>query len=246
MCIWCIVNSSRIYSSQVREHSTTSASNSLYQGQDFTSLAQFLGIPFQQRRTQSTFTNPIVSPHISGHDFALAYNLQPGTSPTAIHLSLPLQELPTREDSASSESGILIFLKGFPSPEWLNEIGSHYQVDPEFYYRHLSFLHSSTAAERQTPFTLPSSQRSIFQITLTSVGHHSSVEDVHIAKLRSRTAKNMESYYQNLKKLSGWKLGNSIVRSFAAHNREEFSIEQLVTVYVSKLEKGGGRWLGKH
>jgi hypothetical protein len=55
----------------------------------------------------------------------------------------------------------------------------------------------------------------------------------------------METYLQDLKiGKTSWKVGSSIVRSFALHNRDIFSIEQLVTVYVTELERGTGAWIG--
>jgi hypothetical protein len=236
------------YADKVGEHARTSASNSLYPGSDYGPLARFLWMPYLATSSQSNHVGASEFSSTNSQKFVVVYNLhalKAGSKPTAIHPSLSLRELPTRDEFVKPERGILIFLRGYPSAAWLNEIGAKYHIDPEFFYRHLGFFHNPQATERQTPFILPSSQGSIFQLTLTSIGRHSNVPDVNLATQRERTTKQMETYLQDLKiGKTSWKVGSSIVRSFALHNRDIFSIEQLVTVYVAELERGTGAWIG--
>jgi hypothetical protein len=236
------------YADKVEEHAKTSANNSLYPGSDYATLARFLWMPYMATSSQSNHVDMSELLSTNSQKFVVVYNLhalKAGSKPLAIHPSLSLRELPTRDEFVKSERGILIFLRGYPSAAWLNAIGAKYHIDPEFFYRHLSFFHNPQATERQTPFILPSSQGSTFQLTLTSIGRHGNVSNENLATQRERTTKQMETYLQELKIVpSSWKVGSSIVRSFALHNREIFSIEQLVTVYVTELERGTGAWIG--
>ena len=38
---------------------------------------------------------------------------------------------------SNNTHGQLLFIKGHPSPEWLSAINAKYQMDPEFFLRHL-------------------------------------------------------------------------------------------------------------
>lgn len=59
----------------------------------------------------------------------------------------------------------------------------------------------------------------------------------------------MEAYLHGLKVDQevgpGWKPGHSIVRSYIVHDNKEFSIQQLVTVYVARVAKTSDKWLCK-
>jgi hypothetical protein len=95
-----------------------------------------------------------------------------------------------------------------------------------------------------TRFVLPSSQTTIFQMSLTSVGTLGSPY-AHVSLKRADAAAQMETYLQNLKIGQGWKCGDSIVRSFHVQDEYRFSIEQKVTVYVANIDKLTERWIGK-
>ena len=171
----------------------------------------------------------------------MLYELRPGIIPTASQLSLSLEA--SRPDFP--DCSCLLVLRGYPSAEWLNEIGSRYKIDPEYFHRHLDFLSSRQYANQRTTFTLPSSQSTILQLSLTSVGTQAFSAGTDITAQRSEAARKMETYLHYLKIGSIWQAGNSIVRSYAVHDRGEYSIEQLATVYVSTIDKAKGLWTGQ-
>ncbi len=51
--------------------------------------------------------------------------------------------------------GRIVFLRGFPSPDWLNQIGASLQVDPEFIHRHMEVPMSSLPSCLSRPLLLP-------------------------------------------------------------------------------------------
>ncbi|KAL9058200.1 MAG: hypothetical protein Q9162_001924, partial [Coniocarpon cinnabarinum] len=55
----------------------------------------------------------------------------------------------------------------------------------------------------------------------------------------------MKKYTQSLRKADGWNAGDSIVRDFSALDGEEFSIDQAITIYVSKQDSGNNqeKWM---
>lgn len=82
-------------------------------------------------------------------------------------------------------------------------------------------------------------------MSLTSAGFKGDSAYVDVNAERVVAAAQMEAYLHNLTIGQGWKCGNSIVRSYNIHDGQTFSIEQTVTVYVGRLEKESGKWIGK-
>ena len=230
------------------EHSHTSASNSLYQGQDYNPLARLLVESLPALRPRIPLPGATNNVSSSQPGFALLYNLSKhlssGVPLEAVELSVHRQQMLQDDSNGDNESRSLIFLRGYPQYAELLEIGCQYEVDPEAFYRHLSFLSSNRALERQKPFTLPSFQRPIFQLSLTSVGHYDTLADTPVAAVRLRVAGEMKNYWDKIKIPGTWKPGASIVRTMHIYNQSVFSFEQQVTVFVSK-EDEKNNWTSK-
>lgn len=222
----------------MRDHSQTSISNSLYSGQRYESLAQFLWAPYQFVSGRLSLNR---SKPEQAEDFATLCefndDIPPVLAPFRRSLSQP-------QIGNTSPPSCLLFLRGYPSATWLNELGARYKIDPEFFHRHLSFLSNDQHNFRPKPFVLPSSQSTIFQLTMTSVGVQESRRHTGTNLDRIDVTKRMEAYLHNLKIGQGWRCRKSVVRSFNTHSENEFSIEQAVTVYVASTDKKAERWLG--
>ena len=161
----------------------------------------------------------------------------------AVHPNLPMSSGPLLsatyiQDLGTSSmhsacGGKVIFLAGYPSPYWLAVLGDLYRIGPEYWRRHLDFLSLPDRAYPQQRF-LPSSTNRIFQLRVASNGswgrwwrHKQNIEN-----LRQDAATIMLTYQNSLKEGRGWKQGDSIVRHYTLHDKEHFSIEQYVTVYL--------------
>jgi hypothetical protein len=223
------------YARQVSLHCNTTIENSLYSGQDYRRLAVFLNRPFEAN-------DPTRLPPEAGHDdgFALLYELRPKIPASGIKLSRTLAP-----QSRQPDHNTLIFLNGYPSPEWLNELGAKYNIDPEFFHRHLSFLSRDDITAQDPAFTLPSFQRTIFQMTVTSIGVHNIPFDGDIEVRRSFAKSQMENYTHALQSGKVWNPRQSVVRSYNVYDKTQFSIEQNLTIYVTMVDKERKRWLGK-
>jgi hypothetical protein len=125
------------------------------------------------------------------------------------------------------------------------DIGSRYKIDPEFFHRHLNFMVNNHRKCNAVPFTLPSSQSTIFQMPLTSVGCHD-VGHSDTKTKRLDAVSKMETYLHNLRKDQLGRHGHSIVRSYSVHDEEDFSIQQTATVYVSRIDKITNKWISKN
>ncbi|KAK0727159.1 hypothetical protein B0T26DRAFT_693284 [Lasiosphaeria miniovina] len=225
------------YAERVRDHSETSISNSLYSGQHFDNLARFLWEPYESTHHE-TFTHSSIERKT--RDFAWLYELRPDLPASASILALGSRN---GNHHSTSEDNCLLILRGYPSPQWLNELGSQYNIDPEFYHRHLSFLVRGAEKQQNMSFVLPSSQRTIFQMPLISVGTQANADHSNMPTTRANASAKMDTYLHNLRIGHGWECGNSVVRGFTVHDEQLFSVEQKVTVYVSRINKASERWI---
>lgn len=230
----------------VRDHAETSITNSLYSGRHFNNLAQFLWEPYDSAHQARPYSARIPSSRRRRDaDFAWLYELRPDmpAKPSALKLGISMRN--GRHHSASdSKHNCLLILRGYPSPQWLNELGSQCNIDPEFLHRHLSFLVHGAEKQQRMSFVLPSSQRTIFQMPLTSVGMQANASH-NLSATRAKASAEMETYLHNLRVGHGWECGNSVVKEFTIHDEQLFSIEQKVTVYVSRVDKLSERWIGQ-
>jgi hypothetical protein len=143
-------------------------------------------------------------------------------------------------DTASNECGRLLFLRGFPSPDWLNLIGSRHRVDPEFFRRHLNFIQPPDSFD--LPAT-PLSSSNFLTLPVITIGQRrKGFTGINLSVLedRERSANDMAIYLRGLSIADV--VGQSIVRKFFIHDATYFTIEQDVSVYV----RGQGKsWDGK-
>jgi hypothetical protein len=64
-----------------------------------------------------------------------------------------------------------------------------------------------------------------------------------LESLQARNGESMRAYREKLRRYSESKLGNSIVRDCSIHDMRHFTIEQDISIYISKCEKS---WVGEY
>ncbi|KAF7506835.1 hypothetical protein GJ744_011181 [Endocarpon pusillum] len=142
----------------------------------------------------------------------------------------------------------LLILRGYPSPSWLCSIGASYDVDPEFFRRHLAFLTTSSDDSNQDGASkMPSSSANMFHFRLPTIGSYTGPVHTRGAQtlggLRDMMQASMNLCRHKLRIGAGWKTGDSIVRQYNVHDIDQFSIEQAVTVYFSRLRHSSEHWI---
>jgi hypothetical protein len=238
------------YAWTVYEHSQTSISNTLHPGENYASLAHLLLSPYNQRQPPPKIKRQIsdATPEPGPNQFVILYKLHPSITPSGVPVKRFQELRPPCE--WQSDTNVLLFLRGYPSPEWLSNLGSKYNVDPAFFHRHLDFLHAHRPGQPSTQITLPSACSNIFQLRIPSVGYRQGATrqrtHAYLETKRQESNASMSLYFRNLQ-LGGhqWKPGNSIVRRHWVHDESEFSIEQLASVYVATLDEAKGTWIGE-
>ena len=207
-----------------------------YTGQDYSNLVQFLKTSVIPRR----LTPGLSELHQQGSEsenFVWIYELEGDKSPIGVPFS------------GNSGSGVydapmsnqLLFLSGYPSPHILAELGYRYGIDPEFFSRHLSFWRSGPY---KFSHILPSTQRTIFQTAFSSIGEHENMPYESFASKRSSFASEMTKYLHNLAMGNGWKSFDSVVRRVHVHDDRYFSIEQMLTILITKHKRNPEKWVG--
>jgi hypothetical protein len=163
------------------------------------------------------------------------------TDPSQLMLPVPILSPSSFRDVhtqalASACRGSLVFLRGYPSPDWLAFLGHHYQIDPSYWKQHLEFLPKvGVAFPQERP--LPSTTSCTFQLRVGSIGSWGRwwYPQHRLEDLRSSAATDMRNYCTALSSGRNWNQGKSIVR--------HFSIEQKVIVHLYN-NTDPDRWTG--
>lgn len=144
--------------------------------------------------------------------------------------------------SPNKFSSRVVFLQGFASPQWLNEIGSSLNVDPEFFYRHMVVPISSlpNAARPGYNFSAPfPSTSDIVQFRICNTGAwDTSRSQFSVKELRDECAKSMGQHIEDFVKCRNLAVGDSIVRRFTIHDLENFTLEQRISMELIQSHQG--------
>ncbi len=141
---------------------------------------------------------------------------------------------------------LVVFLRGYPSPEWLVAVGTRYDLDYSFLSNH---LHFRAAVGKPNYFGVPMlpSSACLPQLRVTTIGglvresSHPATQNF-VDALRSRNFKSMEAYLADLRADRNISVGDSIIREFSTHDGSHFSLEQDISISVKHSASG---WVGQ-
>jgi len=236
----------REYADAIDVYSKLNSSHSLYPGAHYENLAAYLHQPFEAR-APTLNTERIGEADEANYRFVTLHDLNPatGAATRAKHID-SITEFQSEVGilNRTSTHGHLLFIRGHPSPEWLLAIGSSYQLDPEFFRRHLDFR-----LGRQEFFSspsLPSTSTAMIRLRTTTIGGLQQVSarddgQSRLEILQAESARSMDEYRKRLRSLSDPSLGDSIIRDCSVHDLQHFSVEQDVSVNICKTENS---WAG--
>lgn len=150
--------------------SDRSSKNHVYPRPDLIGIASYLNNPRSQksRSNSPNFISTKLSPEQDiQENFIYLYDV---TTTRRTLFSADQKGLSDfkryKEDSKSS----LIFLRGFPSRDWLNGLGELYEPAPELYRRHLEFqAFTSGARDYHLSSPLPSASARVFQLSMPTI-----------------------------------------------------------------------------
>lgn len=222
------------YAQRLHEYANPFTLHHIYPGVRFKELGEYLlGAydPQLQERRKRVQT------------FVTLYELSP-ESQSRVQAFQSAADFAKDEKSLPSKTTSLLFMQGYPSPEWLNIIGEMYHVDPGFYQDHLNSLYMTGHYDRPS---MPSYSKDIIRLRITTIGRHDRSclprhQNQPIGLLRKDNTQKMKEYYRNIKIGNGRASpGDSIVRQFLSFDEGYFALEQNLTAWVRKCANG---WIG--
>ena len=201
------------------------------------------GIQYQELSTYLLGQSSILGlgyTQTSFHNFATLHTFN-GSSGSQVRQFRTVEEF----YEAPQTSSALLFIQGYPSPEWLNAIGEKYYLDPNYYKAH---LHSMLTKNQFVYPNLPSTKQ-FLTLRLTTIGHRLSsplpeVLNQPLGLLRSRSSREMERYLRTMQLDHGKAVvGDSIVRDYSVFDDNYFAIEQDISICLHYTAKD--KWNGK-
>ncbi|KAK1834720.1 hypothetical protein QBC39DRAFT_342665 [Podospora conica] len=137
------------------------------------------------------------------------------------------------------ECGQLLFIRGFVTNHWVKAIGSFYQLDPEYFRKHLDFL--STPGEHLDLPHLPSVADNIgIRLQVTDIFRRppeSSLTDRDVQRARRQEVRDVRLYQKRLG--TRGMSGETVVRRFSVLDRGTFSTEHAISVTIKGSVRNG-------
>ncbi|KAF2170767.1 hypothetical protein M409DRAFT_63836 [Zasmidium cellare ATCC 36951] len=244
------VATAQTFAHTVLKHAQKTHRDSLYPGQNYQRLAEFLSRPYESlaagnRSFAATGNeNVFVTGPQDDEDgaFLTTYYYSPSGVPTVGRFAAHRdgwEAFEQRHEVVGSGCAQLLFMRGLAPPEWLNTIGSTYRVDPEYIRQHLRFLQPY---EQFDIPGLPTIFTNCVRLPLMTNGirdggeHQEQLGGADMVQDRKDTSMRINMHLQNLDKND--RGGQSIVRKLMLHNKRYFSLEQEVSICV--VRKRGG------
>ncbi|KAH7348147.1 hypothetical protein BKA66DRAFT_382139, partial [Pyrenochaeta sp. MPI-SDFR-AT-0127] len=138
----------------------------------------------------------------------------------------------------------ILFLRGQPCPQWLVYAGIVFHLDPEYFFRHLSFLSNLSSKRYFAQPSLMSTSRNVIQLNYMTIGEFSTqlgdIDQIELDDLRDSAVRKMSEYYNDLGKRVSRNASSSesMVRAYHVLDKNHFAIEQQASICLGTTEKG--------
>ncbi|KAK4939444.1 hypothetical protein LTR10_020250 [Elasticomyces elasticus] len=220
------------YALRIKQHAERTANLDIHSGVNYRGLAGFLNRPFAEDHRDATVdvTNPAEPPLVC------VKSLVEGGRQTArsYHAVSDCATFEQDPPSLVNKAAHLLWLQGYPAPEWINAIGAQYRVDPEFFRRHLIFLQSK---DHHDFAEMPSSGQRMLTLRLTTICHTQfALRQTAIEAARNEATNAVRQHQQRLR------TGDSVVRKYSVFDNTIFTIDQELAIYVERKKQHNG-WI---
>ncbi|KAL8724233.1 MAG: hypothetical protein Q9166_008064 [cf. Caloplaca sp. 2 TL-2023] len=221
------------YTRAIHAHSLRSITDSLCPGQDYIDLATWL---LQDEKSRAP-------PPAQTVTLATLHNVGTTEKPSCFgyHDLDALLLLPQPERN----KGQVLFLQGFLPQNWVAAIGSKYDVEPDFFKRHLNFASKSDHRQAFSLPSLPSTRNNIFELNINTIlyqntGSSSGKSGTGLQRCRIKQEEQLSTYRRQLRTHA--RGGDSLVRAYSTLDGQYSVIEQRMS--VCNIKYGNG-WLRK-
>ncbi|ETS83462.1 hypothetical protein PFICI_05338 [Pestalotiopsis fici W106-1] len=192
-------------------------------------LARYLTSPFSKQQHHHR-QHVLQKQNIPHNPFVIVYELKPGERPVA----RPYSDPESFADFSQSGNNI-IFLTGRPSAEWLNIIGSKYQLDPRIFHQHLGALFPGQKHCYAVP-SLPSRSLQSLRLRIPTIlfigsqGRNLGIKGLELA--RDKCNGELRRAFRSFQDSAISEAGTSIIRNIDIYDGSNLVIEQEITAYV--------------
>lgn len=151
---------------------------------------------------------------------------------------------PTQLYKFQSETSCLIFLRGFLSAAWINNIGGRFVVDPEFFGRHLGFRFAQDKSNNFSTPCLPSTSWHLMELPVTTIGSRESPlngmsPSAWTEEERKKGRYALERHHEKLSSLGpDISPGESMIRDYYVFDEIHFAIDQRISICMQQAEDG--------
>ncbi|KAL7948776.1 hypothetical protein V8C42DRAFT_312303 [Trichoderma barbatum] len=135
-------------------------------------------------------------------------------------------------------AGQMVFIRGFISPSWVSAIGSKYNIDPEFFRRHMDFLSASIDRHAYSTPSLPSSAKNLFRLCVNTLLHRDDFGGQDLQSQRLEQSAELAKYKAQQLGSTRVCCGDSLVREYSTVCSSFSVIEQWISLCITKTETG--------
>lgn len=135
-------------------------------------------------------------------------------------------------------SGQIVFIRGFISPSWVSVIGSKYNIDPEFFRRHMDFLCASIDRHAYSFPSLVSSSNNIFRLCVSTLLHRDDFGGQDLQSQRSDQSSELGTYKIQQLRSTRVCCGDSLVREYSTVCSSFSVVEQWISLCITKTDRG--------
>ncbi|GLA12455.1 hypothetical protein AnigIFM62618_008400 [Aspergillus niger] len=228
-------NYARAIISLSRRYSSTSA----FPGNNYMDIAEWM---IQERYLLNSVKqekDAISSPFWSEkpHDLVVVYNSGERQWDVQQYSQEQHEDFSAATPVPASGSGQIVFIRGFISPSWVSAIGSKYNIEPEFFKRHMDFLSMCIDRHSYSFPSLVSSSNNIIRLCVSTILHRDDFGGQDLQSQRSYQRSELGSYRLQQLGSNRVRCGDSLVREYSTVCPRFSVIEQWISLYITKTDR---------
>ncbi|EHA20061.1 hypothetical protein ASPNIDRAFT_39476 [Aspergillus niger ATCC 1015] len=228
-------NYARAIISLSRRYSSTSA----FPGNNYVDIAEWM---IQERYLLNSVNqekDAISSPFWSEkpHDLVVVYNSGERQWDVQQYSQEQHEDFSAATPVPASGSGKIVFIRGFISPSWVSAIGSKYNIEPEFFKRHMDFLSMCIDRHSYSFPSLVSSSNNIIRLCVSTILHRDDFGGQDLQSQRSYQRSELGSYRLQQLGSNRVRCGDSLVREYSTVCPRFSVIEQWISLYITKTDR---------
>ncbi|KAK2791243.1 hypothetical protein FQN53_006084 [Emmonsiellopsis sp. PD_33] len=229
-------NYARAIISLARRYSTTS----VFPGNNYVDIKEWM----LQDRSLLTTAKPeedsilFASRSEEPHDLVVVYNSGERKWDVQNYRQEQYEAFSAAPSVCEGGSGQIVFIRGFISPSWVSVIGSKYNIDPEFFRRHMDFLSMSIDRHSYSFPSLATTSDNVFRLCVSTLLHRDDFGGQDIQSQRSDQATKLGIY--KMQQLGSTRVccGDSLVREYSTVCSCFSVVEQWISLCITKVDRG--------